>query len=510
MGSSLQKALGRHAVLGGAGFDGDVQRTLMTLIMRVTSYRGAPLSRTLASNFDARGGTIGRAPECNLCLPDQEKLISRSHASIKCRDNQFFILDHGSNPLTINGQHTGDGHEMLLSHGDELALGDYRIAVEIVEPSEPAVIAPAAAKSWDEDSAPTFEAPAETTDRPVANLGYDPFDPDEILPRPGTMPRSQPRAPVGASMRNDTPGYAEPLPKTALTRDSTSASNYDPWRNDFEAPEYAEPYETESSSLAQEDSRGEQLPIDDILPPVANRARTVGPEQKQTAPEPAPIAAIQPAMPESGSGIASTAMPSSDLVLAALLKGLGATTLPVRQDQAVRVAETLGAMLREALEGTMDLLRARAVSKRENRMDQTMISSVEVNPLKFFPNVDEVLITMLTRNTGAYLPPIDAVREAIDDMKAHELATVTGMRVAFADLLKRFDPHLIEQGDQAGVFDTVMPPLRKARMWNRMHIVYRDLVHESEDNFDKVFGASFVRAYADQVRRLRSANKRKR
>ena len=78
-----------------AAFDANVQRMLMTLTLRVTSYRGAPLPRAIASHFDARGGTIGRAPESDLCLPDQEKLISRSHATIKYRNNQYFILDHG-------------------------------------------------------------------------------------------------------------------------------------------------------------------------------------------------------------------------------------------------------------------------------------------------------------------------------------------------------------------------------------------------------------------------------
>ena len=483
----------------------------MTLTLRVTSYRGAPLPRAIASHFDARGGTIGRAPESDLFLPDQEKLISRSHATIKYRNNQYFILDHGSNPLSVNGLSIGDGHEALLAQGDELALGDYRIAVEIAEPTQQVITLPAAANSWDDDSAPAFEAlTTATSDMPPANLGYDPFDPDEILPRPGAMPRSQSRAPIGATMRNDTPGYAEPLPKTAFTRNAASAPDYDPWRDHLDEPATAELQESETFDAVRDDTRDEEPSIDDILPPASTHAPTSVSAKKHTTPEPAPEAALQPPVLDRRASIVSSAMPSQDLVLTAMLRGLGATTLPVPNDQAVRVAETLGAMLREALEGTMDLLRARAASKRENRMDQTMISSEEVNPLKFFPNVDELLVTMLTRNSSAYLPPIEAVREAFDDMRAHELATVTGMRAAFADLLKRFDPHLIEQGDQAGVLDGVIPPLRKARMWNRMHMVYRDLVRESEDNFDKVFGASFVRAYADQVRRLRAANKRQR
>ena len=301
-------------------------------------------------------------------------------------------------------------------------------------------------------------------------------------------------------MRNDLPGYAQPMP-TAITKNKPQdPPDYDPWRDELSVEESDAP---NVAKLLVEANETRSHSIDELLcsaPSQDAEAKSVSAAESGTAPG--------ANAPESRIAITSD-VTSQDVVLKALLKGLGTPHFTIPSQQSERLAETLGAMLREALEGAMDLLRARASAKRENRMDSTMIGSVENNPLKFFPNVDEALVTMLTRNSGAYLPPVAAVNEAFDDMRAHELATVTGMRAAFGDMLKRFDPRLIEASDEAHVLDSVLPALKKARMWKRMNLVYRELVRESEDNFDKIFGASFVRAYADQVRRLSTAAERK-
>lgn len=470
----------------------------MTLTLRVTSYGGVSPPTPLVAQFDEQGGSIGRAPESHFCLPDTDKLISRNHASIKYRSGQFFVLDHGGNPLIHNNNPLGDGREAMLSDGDDLALGEYRISVELIESEIASDARTSSVPLIEEDHANPMDFSTEPLgDMPSANLGYDPFDPDEILPLGNRKLRERPQVNAGASMRNDLPGYAQPIPKVITKSKPIDPPDYDPWRDDVSSAEPETPHE---AIIAEEQLDS----IDDILP----ATRTPG-TQKIPTPRAAPIAAPVAPKSESRIPIVSQGSASQDAILKALLKGLGATHFSIPNEQAERLAETLGAMLREALEGTMDLLRARAASKRENRMDQTMISSMENNPLKFFPNVDEALLTMLTRNSGAYLAPIAAVNEAFDDMRAHELATVTGMRAAFGDMLKRFDPQAIERIEEAGVLDGVLPPLKKARMWNRMNVIYRELVRESEDNFDKVFGASFVRAYADQVRRLRAAAERK-
>jgi len=47
--------------------------------------------------------------------------------------------------------------------------------------------------------------------------------------------------------------------------------------------------------------------------------------------------------------------------------------------------EAIGQLLREAVQGTLDLLRARGLTKSEMRADVTMIMAQDNNPLKFSP-----------------------------------------------------------------------------------------------------------------------------
>jgi type VI secretion system FHA domain protein len=470
----------------------------MTLTLRVTSYRGAPPSTPLAAKFDEQGGSIGRSPDNRFCLPDTDKLVSRSHATVKYRSGQFHILDHGGNALIHNGRSLGDGREAVLADGDELVVGEYRVNVSLADshanlPEPPHVALLSANANFDHDDFPSSEP---LSDLPSGNLGYDPFDPDEILPPANSKPRSRPTPNVGASARNDLPGHAHPIPTTMTKKRPIETPDYDPWNDKLNSAEPDVHEEIAVPEPVEVIPKNTELPGNGPKPPSIH-----GLAQGHAAPG--------KGMPESRVDTGRPrAIGSQGMAFKSLLLGLGLTNLEIPDDQVERVAEMLGAMLREALEGTMELLRARAIVKRENRMDPTMIGSLENNPLKFFPNVDEALLTMLTRNSNAYVSPLAAVGEAFDDMRAHEVATITGMRVAFGELLKRFDPQLIERQEEARSMDSVVPALKKARMWDRMNVAYRDVVRESEDNFEKVFGDSFSRAYSDQVRRVRSSAQR--
>ena len=71
------------------------------------------------------------------------------------------------------------------------------------------------------------------------------------------------------------------------------------------------------------------------------------------------------------------------------------------------------------------------------------------NPLKFFPDADSALMQMMNAAMPGYMAPVRAYSNAFDDLRAHELAMMAGMRAALAGVLKRFDPVAIEQRLQA-------------------------------------------------------------
>jgi FHA domain-containing protein/type VI secretion system protein len=188
-------------------------------------------------------------------------------------------------------------------------------------------------------------------------------------------------------------------------------------------------------------------------------------------------------------------------VLQALLRGLGLPGLKLDRPPA-DTAELVGAMLREATAGTMEVLMARAMTKRESRLELTVLGAQANNPLKFFPDAKEALAQMLTNAMAGYMAPCKAFGSAFDDLKAHEMAVIAGMRSALAGVLERFNPAAIEQRMEQGVMDKMLSTGRKARMWDRMVELYGEIAREAEDDFQRLFGERFSNAYTDQIDRL--------
>lgn len=227
------------------------------------------------------------------------------------------------------------------------------------------------------------------------------------------------------------------------------------------------------------------------------------PYPSQFVPPPAAAVHAQPlshAAAHAG-GMPMAAGQGGDEVLQALLRGLGLTGLRSTKSPA-ETAELVGAMLREATSGTMAVLTARAMTKRESRLEMTVLGAQANNPLKFFPDAESALSQMLTNTLSGYMPPVKSIGSAFEDLKAHELAVIAGMRAALDGVLARFNPALIEAKEPEGVMDKMMATTRKARMWERMVELYDDILREADDDFQHLFGEKFSAAYEDQIGRL--------
>ena len=190
-------------------------------------------------------------------------------------------------------------------------------------------------------------------------------------------------------------------------------------------------------------------------------------------------------------------------MLQALLRGLGVPGLsPAAITPAT--AEHLGLMLREAVQGTMELLVARAATKREVRAEVTMIVSKDNNPLKFSPDASFALLQLLQPQSGrGFMPPVAAMRDAYDDLRAHQMGFIAGMRAALSGILNRFQPEVLESrlADKS-FLDSVLPANRMAKMWDEYERRYADILREAEDDFHSLFGREFLRAYEEQIERL--------
>lgn len=528
------------------------------IVLTVMSYNGTPAAGPQAG-FDELGGTIGRADNNQLVLPDPERTISRVHARIVFRAGGYTIVDNGSNPISVNGQVLGSGREQPLKGGDQVQIGGYLLAVSegqgaaaaadpfadlfggdvpqgLAQPGTPPPPERSAMLSWPKDPTP---APAPSLAPGVIPDDWDPFaDPapapaTRAAPAPAGGGIDLPLEPASRQTLDDLFGLdpslrnADPLggaPQEQLAMQPNMAGSADPLEALMRPAAIARPTAPE---------RGSELNTPMPLPPPAQQpagavfswdepgpgARRVGaparadielpsvppplPPMPAPMPPPAPARppipvlsqAIPPPLPASG-------LPGDPTLLAALLDGLGAGDLRIDR-LTPDMMRLLGQLLRESTRGAVELLAARAALKRELRAEVTMIVARENNPLKFSPSVEVALQHLMGPPAPGFMPAVPAVRDAFDDLRAHQIAVMAGMKAALDGVLHRFDPQQLEAKlTSRSALDSLIPSTRKARLWELFTELFGQLTAEAQDDFDELFGKAFRRAYEAQLDRL--------
>lgn len=511
------------------------------IVLRVLSYNGAPVDGPQAQ-FDELGGTIGRADNNQLVLPDPERTISRVHARIVFRSGAYAVVDNGSNPISVNGLPVGTGREQPLGPGDQLQIGGYVIGASaaaaaasdpfadlfgdtggLATPSAPARPLPAA--MW---PAPPPPVPGSQTARAAAAPpsgvlapghipdDWDPFAPEPASPAPVAGAGLDPFAdlPVGGGQSLDAlfglsgmpagDPLADPLadrqPRTATLMRPTPSDHASDLNTPMPRPQVQAPAPSPGPAPAPAPA---PLPPGAVFswedPPRDGRIVTLpGVRRSNGAGTPGDA----PAAPSSSSAPPAPPSPTEVELLGGLLQGLGTPGLRLSA-LTPDTLQLVGQLLRESIRGAVELLVARAALKREMRADVTMIVARQNNPLKFSPTVEVALQHLLGPPAPGFMPAAAAVRDAFDDLRAHQLGVMAGMRAALDGVLGRFDPAQLEAKlTHRSAINSLIPATRKARLWESFQELFAQLQAEAQDDFDELFGKAFLRAYEDQLDRL--------
>lgn len=510
----------------------------MPISLRVLSYRNEPMLETIIKRFDQLGGSIGRAVGNSLILEDPSKYISRTHAKIEYANGCYVLTDLGSNPSVINERPLGNDRQIALNHGDSLVIGDYQLSVTIspdVVVSEfqrsPLQDAPQQAMAVQQSAQGGIENDSlagakildfgDSFDDVGSNKNFDPLGVNMFAPKALIPDSFTPNSPVQAA-----PPAFRGAESDHISPESQSFN--------FNVASYQSPVAPAFSAGANFAIPDDYDPLADYLPPRIN-----SPVTPQIQPVPAPQTNQQPNLQQINSPIpemdfsllAAASLPiaavvpnpmgrasaaatmvgqvntqpdvSENEVMQAFLRGLGLPDLKIDRPP-LEVAELIGAMLREATSGTMGVLMARTMTKRESRLEMTMIASKSNNPLKFFPDADSALAQMLSNSMAGYMSPVRSFGNAFDDLKAHEFAVLAGMRAALSGVLQRFDPAEIEGRLKVPtVMDKMLAANRKAKMWDGLVELYEKMSREADDDFQRLFGEQFAVAYEEQIQRLR-------
>mgnify|MGYP001822621835 CR=1 FL=1 len=422
----------------------------MPLTLKITSKQKHILGADSVHVFSVHGGTVGRAPDNDWVLPDPDRYISARHAIIDYQGGAYYLTDSSTNGVCVNdsAQPVGKGAPLRLYDGDRLRMGDDEFLARIVNGSADGT----------EDTGVFIADDAEVTDS---------------VEDPGT-------------------GDLRVLEHEVRARPDPSA------RADGSAQEVIEP---DLSELKLEDT-GRQPSTE----PGDHRATRPLPASRPASDEPSPFADPEFTPEDFGqSGVYESpgTGPGDSRAIAVILEAAGLDPSRVPAGREHQTLITIGHFIRAAAEGTINVLRTRSLVKAQFRLNQTTIQPKENNPLKFAPNAEEALKHLFYKRPADYLPPVEAIEESLEDVRAHQAATVVAMKAAFRDLLERFDPDGLEDKFNRGLKrGALLKATNRAKFWDLYRDYYQVVAGHSDENFANIAGPRFAEAFDAEMRRI--------
>lgn len=469
----------------------------MPLRLRFQSTGSVPGSQGPAEML-GKSMTIGRGNENDLVLPDPDRMVSTRHCAIEDHNGNIIIIDISTNGTFLNYSKIPLGNVPTpLNDGDVLSIGTYELVVDMgggASANDP--MAGIAAPMGEGPISHGLAKNAPNTDSLLDNIEGGDFlndllgepgapsgpgdlinkrrEADEVLPPfmdddDPFLPPLQDNTPqvTGASHQQHSPSASD-----AFSLPSSSSSQIpDDWDLDIGTPQ-TPPAGDDEDPFAAPPAAPQPVPA----PPVA------APAQPPVAP--APVA------------------PQNTDALAAFFSEIGFDMTAVPEEEMTETMARLGGAMRAMIGGLREVLMTRAAIKSEFRMNQTMIGSGGNNPLKFSVSEEQAIEAMVRPTVKGYLDADKAAIAALKDVKAHEVAMMTGMEAALKGLLKKLDPEVLgEKIEETGGLSNLLKG-KKARYWEVYEKMYADISDQAENDFQDLFSNEFARAYDAQFKKL--------
>jgi type VI secretion system protein len=457
-----------------------------------------------------RGGslTVGRGPGNDLTLPDPDRVLSKNHFAIEDHNGRVVIVDFSTNGTFLNYSKVPIGRTPTpLNNGDVLSVGGYELVVEIGQdlPDLDDLIAPSSGRDDFPGNADSAQDPFDMLDvagpegdfldellgaegGPTGHKQIDTSDPiDDLLPPLGEEEDpffnkpSDGRDGEGASFSMHNPSVFDNFAPSGKSDPGMIPDDWD----DLLAPDGADLGAPESP-IAEPPPQPPKIPVEAVQEPVAKPAVPYrAPPQTDTV-VPARVAA---------SGDQSAAR--------AFLNALETDDLVIADEDLERTMARMGRVMRMMIIGLREVLMTRTSIKSEFRIDQTMISAGGNNPLKFSLSEDHAVEALVKPKAKGYLSPETATEQALDDIKAHEIAMVTGMEAAIKGVLGKLDPDVLAgQIETSNAFGSMFKG-KKARYWEVYEKMYAQISDQAENDFHELFSREFARAYKEQLDKLK-------
>ncbi|MEY4376307.1 MAG: hypothetical protein RJB26_857 [Pseudomonadota bacterium] len=364
----------------------------MALRLHLVSKQAADLGEAATAIFGVHGGRLGRAMDNDWPLPDENRYLSAHHAHLVHQAGEWSIIDTSSNGVWHNRERDPIGR----GNSRKLAHGDRLRFGDYV-----AMVSIVADNDFPLEQDLVGRAPdalakdlAHATEN---HLGVN-FDIHSLLDGSGLFAR---------------PGAAKPSSRRGVP-----------------------PVLVPGASRPPVDLQHDEPPL-----PPAN-------------PAPPPTATQLAFRSRLAEPVPAAEVPTNNAAFAAFGRGLGLDLSRVPPARQAELLATAGQLIREFTLGLMGQLRAER-QRAEHLGATPQLTARNANPLEALEGTDEALQRLLVEPAQRFMGPVDAVRDAYQDLTAnqaqHDAAVQAGLnhllgQLAPAELAARFDRSLGAQG----------------------------------------------------------------
>lgn len=460
----------------------------MAIKLRVISEHYRELGENRSRVFGVNGGTVGRAPSNDWVLPDPRRVVSGHHFEVQCHGGKYWLIDTSTNGVFVNDadEPASDTGRVELNDGDRLRVGDYDILVSLDNRID---FLPT---TGDEQSA------AEHLDSDIGHsLNFD----NLLTPRETGASGS---LPVGNAfgVRLNVESRAKLLESLQHTVESSGESSFDPTRTGridsvvpgMEPADGGEPA-TAPAPLRRPAPgnqdwalRTRQIPREELEDALARRKTRVD--------------AREHSLPFHQQASTWTDLRSA---VQAFCRGAGidqATLSPAAQAMLPLVA---GQLLREAVVGLNDILRARATGAVAAAVAAVPVApGNSSNPLRSSTSIEQALQRLFESHGRLFAGPVDSLRDVLQDTRDHETALAAGMKAGLDSVLGQLSPvNVSDQFEQGRARQLAPGQDPRPRYWEHYSEFYRLLTQQTAGteemprSFTEAFELEYARVRAD-------------
>jgi len=483
----------------------------MSLILKIISCNDQPYTEGQDVIINEQDASIGRSDTNTLVLSDEDKIISRRHATITFENQYYKLTDSSLAGIFINDAiEPINNASVQLVDGMQIRIGKYVLAISIEDQASHVNSSIPADPFADDGIIRTQDEGNALLDAPVNDFTPSFFTEDHHQNESGNLLTGSegnlvnqltPQSPFADNSLLDSNAVIDKPTDHGLMSENISSLNdsyipADPVQSNPQATheEMPEDFNFEDFFKQDSDDVSVSVPSPQAVQVEESSFDLNSPAIQSGVNKPADIFDLAPE-PVTATTNQTLVNEEDNQLLKAFLQGAQVTNKDIDFTNPVEKMTRIGTMFRQFVESTVNVMRNRAEFKSLFRVSVTTIKKADNNPLKFSVTTEEAIKHLINDGQGGFKGSVESIDEGFNDLLNHQLAMQAGIQASLTEILKQFDPATIEKQFSEGL---VLQ--KKSKCWGKYTQVHAGLSESAVDDF---FGDAFSDAYEQQMRILK-------